>query len=1032
MDRSEFPHLTDLQFESVRKMGGIFGMDVLRSLAAATPAEQIQRVTAFDMYERGLIDNVQGTLQVPRTEPKVVQPKPLKLKVHPYEGKEGENLHFWVREVELAMDAALISDEQLRVAFALSHLSGRAKTWAYTREAALPGCFASWSQLCEQLRAAFLPANVHGWPTARPGPHATVPRAGQYDGGGDSSRSPRGVQPQAGSHSSDGLACECNTRPCAEWRLRVWSLWRAGTHGLGPGRAARHPLLCLWEARTHGASLSCIRTMERRSSQAPGSERSLAEAAITGPEECRTPVGAGRPTGEDLSLHERCAGGAHHGGLAPESLCTLETEKGSDGLLVVQASVRGYSNPFRVLIDSGASKIFARRQTVARNGDTFADTLRENEGNGLVSVRLADGTVVEVPRVHMDLAVKFKDFDGTEQFIVLKMDKYDLILGMPWLEKHEPWIDWRGKTIGASRPAVSERALVSHVPTSARYQGVQRDRLDATASEVLAGVVEEKSDPDAEVAVTDATGRRTRSTTDWAPCPACEPVMPTSLDAESRCALRASTVSALSSADEVGNIGPPAGNRVPRAAGAAGVGNQVPHERSSCTKVLRSNVVQDAVVYTQHVAQTITDREGAASASCAGNQVPHHKVGNIVPRVAQTITDEEGAESASCVRNLVPHDAGNIVTHEAEISEESVEDASCEGNVVPCMVEMTDESEVVIDTSSVANTALHDPSEARNAPLREASHVDNMEPRDGRRQRPCQVSDPLTNPATVTEGYTEPGALRHKPLKIVITSSMARRAAVLRQALSAWRPCLSGDGAPQAGAFLNSSSVMHEAVLEELKKRREARLGSEVLKNPKDPVYPLLTEFADVVSKDPPSQLPPDRGIRHEIDLVPGTNEGRHGAEVEIPALDANLLRSEAEREVASGSRLQQAEQCDGAGPDTDPKKGRVVKQHGRLHAVQRAVSGRRILPDPHEGESDIPLTAVSTPSGMLWEWLVMPHKGFPMPQRRLIAWSHNCFDLCVRERRRTLTTSSSIAVPRKARRLSKCIWSTSVECWRS
>ncbi|KAG3100301.1 hypothetical protein PI125_g14787 [Phytophthora idaei] len=60
---------------------------------------------------------------------------------------------------------------------------------------------------------------------------------------------------------------------------------------------------------------------------------------------------------------------------------------------------------------------------------------------------------------------------------------------------------------------------------------------------------------------------------------------------------------------------------------------------------------------------------------------------------------------------------------------------------------------------------------------------------------------------------------------------------------------------------LNYSSVVDEDVLEEMKKRREARLGSEVLKNPKDPVYPLVKEFADVVSKDPPSQLPPDRGI---------------------------------------------------------------------------------------------------------------------------------------------------------------------------
>uniref|UniRef100_H3GDT3 Reverse transcriptase domain-containing protein n=1 Tax=Phytophthora ramorum TaxID=164328 RepID=H3GDT3_PHYRM len=55
MDRSEFPHLNDSQFESVRKMAGIFGMDALQSLAAATPAEQLERVSAFDTYEQGLI-----------------------------------------------------------------------------------------------------------------------------------------------------------------------------------------------------------------------------------------------------------------------------------------------------------------------------------------------------------------------------------------------------------------------------------------------------------------------------------------------------------------------------------------------------------------------------------------------------------------------------------------------------------------------------------------------------------------------------------------------------------------------------------------------------------------------------------------------------------------------------------------------------------------------------------------------------------------------------------------------------------------
>ncbi|GMF18907.1 unnamed protein product [Phytophthora fragariaefolia] len=39
---------------------------------------------------------------------------------------------------------------------------------------------------------------------------------------------------------------------------------------------------------------------------------------------------------------------------------------------------------------------------------------------------------------------------------------------MPGLAKHEPWIDWRGRTIGASHNPLADRALAGHVPSSSR------------------------------------------------------------------------------------------------------------------------------------------------------------------------------------------------------------------------------------------------------------------------------------------------------------------------------------------------------------------------------------------------------------------------------------------------------------------------------------------------------------------------------------------------------------------------------------
>ncbi|POM69239.1 Gag protein [Phytophthora palmivora] len=273
MDRGEFPHLTDSQFESVRKMVGIFGGEALRNLAAATPAEQVKRVEVFDKYERGLIAHVQG-LQAPVAELKPAQSKPLRLKVNPYEGKEGENLHFWVREVELARDAAL------------------------EVELAMDATLISTS---DALRAAFLPANYE--------------------------------------YRQRFLACKQGKRELHE---------------------------CIQEMRVLAASL----------------------------------------VGNPLPEH-------------------IKVTVFMDGLKVGPSRTQLFRVHANTMEEAIQIALTATDRLVLLHRDQIA-------------VRLADGTVVNVPGVRMDLAVTVEGFDSTESFLVLDMDKYDLILGMPWFEKHEP------------------------------------------------------------------------------------------------------------------------------------------------------------------------------------------------------------------------------------------------------------------------------------------------------------------------------------------------------------------------------------------------------------------------------------------------------------------------------------------------------------------------------------------------------------------------------------------------------------------
>ena len=65
--------------------------------------------------------------------PNTERRKAVKLDVPKYSGKDTENLEHWFLAVETAAAAQLLDDQAIIVVFAMSHLMGRAKEWAYSK-----------------------------------------------------------------------------------------------------------------------------------------------------------------------------------------------------------------------------------------------------------------------------------------------------------------------------------------------------------------------------------------------------------------------------------------------------------------------------------------------------------------------------------------------------------------------------------------------------------------------------------------------------------------------------------------------------------------------------------------------------------------------------------------------------------------------------------------------------------------------------------------------------------------------------------
>ncbi|KAG3199036.1 hypothetical protein PC129_g24220 [Phytophthora cactorum] len=161
--------------------------------------------------------------------------------------------------------------------------------------------------------------------------------------------------------------------------------------------------------------------------------------------------------------------------------------------------------------------------------------------------------------------------------------------------------------------------------------------------------------------------------------------------------------------------------------------------------------------------------------------------------------------------------------------------------------------------------------------------------------------------------------------------------------------------------------------------------------------YDVLREQKDVLPDEIPAELPQDKGIKHEIDLVPGTKycvtRQWPLPRDQVKAIDDSFESRRQARQVRESKSPHSAPTfC-----VKEPQGGwRIVHAYNKLNdatiPAQTPIPRKGVIIDSmakstiysaldlRDGfyhilmrESDITLTAVSTPSGMLWDWLEIP-----------------------------------------------------------
>ncbi|GMF61297.1 unnamed protein product [Phytophthora fragariaefolia] len=294
----------------------------------------------------------------------------LKLHVNSYVGREGEPPLRWLVEVDTAITARRIVDPLPKVAFAMSCLGGRARSWAYGRRLTDPTCFSTYEVFKQELRHAFEP------------PQNEFRSRAEF------------LDLQQGKH---------------DVHLTLKSA------GLRDGPVKTYPF------REYPGTLEAAITLVMQE------EFSLQQAKLHVNAPRRIPRPAKKPTG-----------GPEPKDLSSATTAGPQQRRGSTNVRFFRIGNDGYY-AHECTAPVHAAK--GRRDDTGLQSLARLDFEEVELPRSLLEVRLETDVVVRTETRVVRTRISYEKKKFVEELIVLDLDdKFDMVLDMPWLARHDPVI----------------------------------------------------------------------------------------------------------------------------------------------------------------------------------------------------------------------------------------------------------------------------------------------------------------------------------------------------------------------------------------------------------------------------------------------------------------------------------------------------------------------------------------------------------------------------------------------------------------